>query len=77
MATQLDNVVEASQSERLATGLLFTKGRCGTLRAMAVRRRSRQSDLPTGCPVASRDLREQSGSSNGMTFDRQGPATHL
>ena len=73
MATQLTNIVESSQAERLATGFVFTEGPVWhpedywlfvDVRASLIYRL-----VPGGQPEI---FREQSGSSNGMTFDLRG-----
>ena len=73
MATQLTDIVESSQAERLATGFVFTEGPVwhpdGHWLFVDVRANLIYRLAPGGRPEI---IREQSGSSNGMTFDRQG-----
>jgi gluconolactonase len=73
MATQLANVVESAQAERLATGLVFTEGPLwqsdGHWLFVDVRAHRIYRLVPGGQPEI---IREQSGGSNGMTFDLQG-----
>jgi gluconolactonase len=73
MATQLTDIVESSQAERLATGFVFTEGPVwhpdGHWLFVDVRANLIYRLVPGGRPEI---IREQSGSSNGMTFDRQG-----
>ena len=73
MVTQLANVVESSQAERLATGFVFTEGPLwhpdGHWLFVDVRANLIYRLVPSGQPEI---IREQSGSSNGMTFDLQG-----
>jgi gluconolactonase len=73
MATSLADVVESSQPERLATGFVFTEGPVwhpeGYWLFVDVRASRIYRLMPGGQPEI---IREQSGGSNGMTFDRQG-----
>jgi sugar lactone lactonase YvrE len=73
MATQLTDIVESPQAERLATGFVFTEGPLwhpdGHWLFVDVRANLIYRLTPGG---RSEIIREQSGSSNGMTFDRQG-----
>jgi gluconolactonase len=73
MATQLTDIVESPQAERLATGFVFTEGPLwhpdGHWLFVDVRANLIYRLVPGGRPEI---IREQSGSSNGMTFDRQG-----
>jgi gluconolactonase len=73
MATQLTDIVESPQPERLATGFVFTEGPLwhsdGYWLFVDVRANLIYRLRPGGRPEI---VREQSGSSNGMTFDRQG-----
>jgi sugar lactone lactonase YvrE len=73
MATQLTDIVESSEAERLATGFVFTEGPVwhpdGYWLFVDVRANLIYRLTPGGRPEI---IREQSGSSNGMTFDRQG-----
>jgi sugar lactone lactonase YvrE len=74
MATQLTDIVESPQAERLATGFVFTEGPVwhpdGYWLFVDVRANLIYRLMPGGRPEI---IREHSGSSNGMTFDRQGP----
>ena len=73
MATQLTDIVESSQAERLATGFVFTEGPLwhpeGYWLFVDVRASLIYRLVPGGQPEV---VRQQSGGSNGMTFDRQG-----
>ena len=73
MVAQLANVVESSQAKRLATGFVFTEGPLwhpdGHWLFVDVRANLIYRLVPGGQPEI---IREQSGSSNGMTFDLQG-----
>lgn len=73
MVTQLTDIVESTQAERLATGFIFTEGPLwhpdGYWLFVDVRANLIYRLPPGGRPEI---IREQSGSSNGMTFDRQG-----
>ena len=73
MVTQLANVVESSQAERLATGFVFTEGPLwhpdGHWLFVDVCANLIYRLVPGGQPEI---IREQSSSSNGMTFDLQG-----
>ena len=73
MATQLTDIVESSQPERLATGFVFTEGPVwhpeGYWLFVDVRASLIYRLVPGGQPEI---FRAQSGGSNGMTFDLQG-----
>lgn len=73
MPTQLSDVVESSQAERLATGFVFTEGPLwhpeGYWLFVDVRANLIYRLVPGGQPEV---IREHSGSSNGMTFDLHG-----
>jgi sugar lactone lactonase YvrE len=73
MATQLASIVESSQAERLATGFVFTEGPLwhpdGHWLFVDVRANLIYRLRPGGQPEI---IRDNSGSSNGMTFDLQG-----
>jgi sugar lactone lactonase YvrE len=73
MASQLTDIVESSQAERLATGFVFTEGPVwhpdGYWLFVDVRTNQIYRLVPGGQPEI---IREQSGGSNGMTFDLQG-----
>ncbi len=73
MATQLADVVESSQAERLATGFVFTEGPVwhpdGHWLFVDVRASLIYRLAPGRQPEV---IRAQSGGSNGMTFDLQG-----
>jgi gluconolactonase len=73
MATQLSDIVESAQPERLATGFVFTEGPVwhpdGYWLFVDVRASRIYRLAPGGQPEI---IREQSGGSNGMTFDLQG-----
>ena len=73
MATQLTDIVESSQAERLATGFVFTEGPLwhpdGYWLFVDVRAHRIYRLAPGGQPEV---IRERSGGSNGMTFDLQG-----
>jgi gluconolactonase len=73
MATQLASIVESSQAERLATGFVFTEGPLwhpdGYWLFVDVRANLIYRLRPGGQPEI---IRDNSGSSNGMTFDLQG-----
>jgi gluconolactonase len=73
MATQLADVVESSQPERLATGFVFTEGPVwhpdGHWLFVDVRANLIYRLVPGRQPEV---IREHSGSSNGLTFDLQG-----
>lgn len=73
MHSELTNVIESAEAERLATGFVFTEGPLWhpdgywlfvDVRASLIYRLS-----PGGQPEV---IREHSGGSNGMTFDLQG-----
>jgi gluconolactonase len=73
MATQLASIVESPQAERLATGFVFTEGPLwhpdGYWLFVDVRANLIYRLRPGGQPEI---IRDNSGSSNGMTFDLQG-----
>src|SRR2546429_9725585 len=73
MDTQLTNIVESSQAERLATGFVFTEGPVwhpeGYWLFVDVRANRIYRLVPGGQPEI---IREQSGSANGMTLDLGG-----
>ena len=73
MAATLSDIVESSQAERLATGFVFTEGPLwhpdGYLLFVDIRRSQIFKLAPGGEPEL---IRENSGESNGMTFDSQG-----
>ncbi|MDQ3829239.1 MAG: SMP-30/gluconolactonase/LRE family protein [Candidatus Tectomicrobia bacterium] len=73
MATQLASIVESSQAERLASGFVFTEGPLwhpdGHWLFVDVRANLIYRLRPGGQPEI---IRDNSGSSNGMTFDLQG-----
>ncbi len=73
MATSLDDIVESPQAERLATGFVFTEGPLwhpeGYWLFVDVRASRIYRLVPGRQPEV---IREQSGGSNGMTFDLQG-----
>ena len=73
MAATLNDIVETSEAERLATGCVFTEGPLwhpdGYLLFVDIRRSQIFKLVPGGEPEL---IREQSGESNGMTFDAQG-----
>jgi gluconolactonase len=73
MATTLSDIVVSSQAERLTTGFVFTEGPLwhpdGYLLFVDIRRSQIVKLVPGHSPEI---IREQSGESNGMTFDRQG-----
>jgi len=73
MAETLSDIVESSEPERLATGFVFTEGPLwhpdGYLLFVDIRRSQIFKLTPGDEPEL---IRENSGESNGMTFDRQG-----
>ncbi|MCY3637821.1 MAG: SMP-30/gluconolactonase/LRE family protein, partial [Chloroflexi bacterium] len=73
MANGLSNIVESGEAERLATGFVFTEGPLwhpdGYLLFVDIRRSQIFRLVPGGEPTI---IRENSGESNGMTFDAQG-----
>ena len=73
MPDNLDHIVESSQAEHLATGFEFTDGPVwhpdGHLLFVDIRRSLIHSLAPGGQPEV---FRENSGGSNGLTFDLQG-----
>jgi sugar lactone lactonase YvrE len=73
MPDNLDQIVESSQAERLATGFEFTEGPLwhpeGYLLFVNNRRNLIYRLVPGGQPEV---IRENSGAANGLTFDLQG-----
>ena len=73
MVDQLSDIVESSEAERLATGFVFTEGPLwhpnGYLLFVDIRRSLIFRLVPGGEPEI---MRENSGGSNGLTFDLQG-----
>jgi len=73
MPDNLEQIVESSQAERLATGFEFTEGPLwhpeGYLLFVNNRRNLIYRLVPGGQPEV---IREDSGSANGLTFDLQG-----
>src|SRR2546428_10442224 len=73
MDTQLGNIVESAQAERLATGFVFTEGPVwhpeGYWLFVDVRANRIYRLVPGGQPEI---IREQSGSSHGITLDPRG-----
>lgn len=73
MAETLSDIVESSEAERLATGFVFTEGPLwhpdGYLLFVDIRRSQIFKLVPGGTPQL---IRENSGESNGMTFDAEG-----
>jgi gluconolactonase len=73
MDTELAKIVESAEAERLATGFVFTEGPLwhpdGHWLFVDVRASLIYRLVPGGQPEV---IREQSGGSNGMTFDLQG-----
>jgi len=73
MDTELAMIVESAEAERLATGFVFTEGPLwhpdGHWLFVDVRASLIYRLAPGGQPEV---IREQSGGSNGMTFDLQG-----
>jgi gluconolactonase len=73
MAATLADIVESPEAERLATGFVFTEGPLwhpdGYLLFVDIRRSQIFKLVPGGEPEL---IRENSGESNGMTFDAQG-----
>ena len=73
MADTLSHIVESSEAERLATGFVFTEGPLwhpdGYLLFVDIRRSQICKLVLGGEPEV---IRENSGESNGMTFDSQG-----
>ena len=73
MPDNLDQIVESSQAERLATGFEFTEGPVwhpdGHLLFVDIRRSLIHRLIPGGQPEV---FRENSGGSNGLTFDLLG-----
>ncbi|MCY3543859.1 MAG: SMP-30/gluconolactonase/LRE family protein [Chloroflexi bacterium] len=73
MANGLSNIVESGEAERLATGFVFTEGPLwhpdGYLLFVDIRRSQIFRLVPGEEPTI---IRENSGESNGMTFDAQG-----
>jgi gluconolactonase len=73
MPDNLDQIIESSQAERLATGFEFTEGPLwhpeGYLLFVNNRRNLIYRLVPGGQPEV---IRENSGAANGLTFDLQG-----
>ncbi len=73
MVTQLPNIVESEQPEQLATGFEFTEGPLwhpdGYWLFVDIRRTLIHRLVPGGKPEVER---ENSGGSNGLTFDLHG-----
>lgn len=73
MTEQLNDIIESSEAERLATGFVFTEGPLwhpdGYLLFVDIRRSQIFRMTPGEEPEL---VRENSGESNGMTFDMQG-----
>ena len=73
MADRLSEIVESSESERLATGFVFTEGPLwhpeGYLLFVDIRRSLIFRLVPGGEPEV---VRENSNGSNGLTFDLEG-----
>src|SRR2546428_12534425 len=73
MDTQLGNIVESAQAERLATGFVFTEGPVwhpeGYWLFVDVRANLIYRLVPGGQPEI---IREQSGSSQGVSLDPRG-----
>ena len=73
MTDRLSEIVESGEAERLATGFVFTEGPLwhpdGYLLFVDIRRSQIFRLVPGGEPEL---VRENSGESNGMTFDLQG-----
>ena len=73
MSDALSSIVESGEAERLATGFVFTEGPLwhpdGYLLFVDIRRAQIFRLAPGGEPEL---IREDSGESNGMTFDAQG-----
>lgn len=73
MAETLSDIVESPEAERLATGFVFTEGPLwhadGSLLFVDIRRSQIFKLAPGSAPQL---IRENSGESNGMTFDSQG-----
>ena len=73
MADNLSNIVESSEAEQLATGFVFTEGPLwhpdGYLLFVDIRRAHIFKMVPGQAPEL---IRDNSGDSNGMTFDSQG-----
>lgn len=73
MATTLSDIVESSEPTKVASGFVFTEGPLwhsdGTLTFVDIRR---SQIIRLGTDGKTVIIRESSGESNGMTFDRQG-----
>ena len=73
MATTLSDIVESSEPTKVASGFVFTEGPLwhsdGTLTFVDIRR---AQIIRLGTDGKTEIIRESSGESNGMTFDRQG-----
>lgn len=73
MATTLSDIVESAEPTKVASGFVFTEGPLwhsdGTLTFVDIRR---SQIIRLGTDGKTEIIRESSGESNGMTFDRQG-----
>lgn len=73
MADRLSEIVESTKPDQMATGFVFTEGPLwhpnGYLMFVDIRRSQIFRVVPGGEPEL---IREDSGESNGMTFDSQG-----
>ena len=73
MSEDLSSIVESTEAEKLATGFVFTEGPLwhpdGYLMFVDIRRAQIFKLVPGG---EAELIRENSGESNGMTFDNQG-----
>ena len=73
MATTLSDIVESSEPTKVASGFVFTEGPLwhsdGTLTFVDIRR---SQIIRLGTDGKTVIIRESSGESNGMTFDKQG-----
>ncbi|MCH8827529.1 MAG: SMP-30/gluconolactonase/LRE family protein [Chloroflexi bacterium] len=73
MATTLSDIVESSEPTKVASGFVFTEGPLwhsdGTLTFVDIRR---SQIIRLGTDGKTEIIRESSGESNGMTFDKQG-----
>ena len=73
MATTLSDIVESAEPTKVASGFVFTEGPLwhsdGTLTFVDIRR---SQIIRLGTDGKTEIIRESSGESNGMTFDKQG-----
>ena len=73
MATTLSDIVESAEPKKVASGFVFTEGPLwhsdGTLTFVDIRR---SQIIRLGTDGKTVIIRESSGESNGMTFDKQG-----